>query len=83
MSPDQARAVDQVLGDLPLDDRLVALVVSIITRKPQAIPAVLSMIAATAAMTRGLSHNNRVMIAELLRDCADHVERRQEVVRID
>jgi hypothetical protein len=76
MSPQNARAIDDALGDLPLDDRLAALLVSIITRRLQAVDAVVSMVAVIGAMTRGLSVANWFALAELLRDCADTIERR-------
>ena len=52
MTQKTARAVDDALGDLPLDDRLVALVVSVITRRPEAIRAVLSLLSLTSVLAR-------------------------------
>ena len=78
-----ARAVDAALAALPLDDRIAALVTNILTRRPDAIKGVLLMIAATVALTRHLSHANKIMMAECLRDAADETERRKESVRID
>lgn len=83
MSPENVRAVDQALGDPPLDDRVAALVVSTITRRPQAVPAIFSMIATATAMTRELPLTNRVQLAEIMLDAADEIERRRQVVHID
>jgi hypothetical protein len=82
MTPETTRAVDQALAKLPLDDRVVALIANIITRRPQAVPAVLSMLAVTTAMTRYLPFATRVQLAELLRDAADEVERMRQKVPI-
>lgn len=82
MSPEGNRAVDAALAGLSVDDRIAALVVSILTRRPQAVRAVLLMIAATVSLTRGLSHRDKVMLAECMRDAADETERRREKVAV-
>jgi hypothetical protein len=79
-----ARKIHNTLRVLPVDDRVAALVVSLIERRPDAVDSVLSLIAAIGVLTRGLSLVNRFALAEAMRDCADVIERpRREVVRID
>ena len=82
MTQKTARAVDDALGDLPLDDRLVALVVSVITRRPEAIRAVLSLLSLTSVLTRELPLAQRIALSEVVRDVADEIERRRHVVPI-
>jgi hypothetical protein len=82
MSRDDARIIDAALGQLSPVDRVVTLVASIITRKPEAMSGTLSMIAITAAMAGYLSLEDRIMLAEIMRDAADEVEHRREKVTI-
>ena len=82
MTQKTARAVDDALGDLPLDDRLVALVVSVITRRPEAIRAVLSLLSLTSVLTRELPLAQRIALSEVVPDVADEIERRRHVVPI-
>ncbi len=82
MTQKTARAVDDALGDLPLDDRLVALVVSVITRRPEAIRAVLSLLSLTSVLARELPLAQRIALSEVARDVADEIERRRHVVPI-
>jgi hypothetical protein len=77
MTPETTRAIDQALGELPLIDRITALMCSVITRKPEATKGVVSMIAIVTAMAKYLDAPERVAAAEILRDAADAVERRQ------
>jgi hypothetical protein len=83
MSRDNVRAIHKMLCGLPLDDRLAALIVSLIERKPDAVDSVLSLIAVIGVMTRGLGVIKSFALAEALRDCADVIERRRELQRID
>lgn len=76
MTPETARAIDRALGDLSPIDRVASLVASIVTRK-DADKAVLSMVALTTCMAKFLDAPARIAIAEILRDAADEVERRQ------
>ncbi len=82
MTQKTARAVDDALGGLPLDDRLVALVVSVITRRPEAIRAVLSLLSLTSVLARELPLAQRIALSEVARDVADEIERRRHVVPI-
>jgi hypothetical protein len=77
MPPKSAREIDQVLGDLPLMDRIVALMCSIIMRKLEVTKGVVSMIAIVTAMAEHLDEPTRIGISEVLRDAADAVERQQ------
>jgi hypothetical protein len=82
MSHENMRAIDEALRGLSVDDKIAALILSLIEYRPDAVGAVVSLIATIGVMTRGLSQTNQVMLAELLRDCADRVERRRQVVPI-
>jgi hypothetical protein len=73
MASKSAKAVDAALGDLPIDDRVAALVCSLITRKPQAVSAILSLCSLIAIMTSRLDLS-RMMVAEVVRDFADEIE---------
>jgi hypothetical protein len=78
-----ARIINAVLHELPADDRLAALICSVIERKPQAMSALVSMVAVIGVMSRHLSDTNRIALAEIFRGCADHIERRRVPVHID
>lgn len=82
MSPRSAYAVDEALGNLPLLDRIAALVCSVITRKPEAVKGTVAMIATATAMAKLLDGPERVALAEILRDSADEVEARREHVQV-
>lgn len=82
MSPRSAYAVDEALGNLPLLDRIAALVCSVITRKPEAVKSTVAMIATATAMAKLLDGPERVALAEILRDSADEVEARREHVQV-
>jgi len=70
------QAIDEVLATLPVEDRLSALLISIIERNPDALAVSLTMISATTKLSRGLSVENRIRVAEAMRDRADLLERR-------
>ena len=71
-----ARAIDELLGDAPFDDRVSALVVSIITRERQSIKACLSLLSLVGIIARyGLTQSERVLLSEMVRDVADDIER--------
>jgi hypothetical protein len=71
-SKDNAHAVDQALGDLPLSDRIFALTACIVTRKPESLRGTVAVTAVTTAMEQHLSEAERVAISEILRDAAEH-----------
>ncbi len=81
MSRESTRIINAVLCELPIEDRMCALVASILSRKREADPGVLSMLAVTTAMAKLLSARERMMVAELVRDTADEIERGREVVQ--
>lgn len=80
MSRESTRIINAVLRELPLDDQLASLICCIIERKPQAMSALVSMSAIMTAMAGYLSEGDRIALAEILRDSADHVEHRRQVV---
>ena len=59
-------------ASLPLDDQVCALTCAIIQRKPRAMSALVNMVAVIGAMSRYISTENRIALAEFLRDVADH-----------
>jgi hypothetical protein len=77
MTPETTRAIDRALGDLPLLDRITMLMCSVIMRKPEATKGVVSMIAIVTSMAKNLDAPERVAVADILRDAAGAVERRQ------
>jgi hypothetical protein len=83
MQPENMRTIDITLRDMPLDDRIASLIISCVEYRPDAVGAVISLIATIGVMTRRLSQTNQIMLAELLRDCADHVEHRRQVIRVN
>jgi hypothetical protein len=78
---------DEILGairSLSADERLGELVVAILERRSERMSAPISMIATVTAMAKYLSHRDQILLAEIMRDAADHVEhRRRQLVRID
>jgi hypothetical protein len=82
MSPERARAINAALGELPLDDRVTALICSVIERRPQMMPALLSMLATLRVMARYSSIENKIAFAEFMRDAADEIEHAHEVERV-
>jgi hypothetical protein len=80
--PPNARKIHSMLRGLSTDDKVAALVVSLIERRPDAVDSTLSLIAAIGVLTRNLSLVNRYALSEAMRDCADMVEHR-EVERIE
>ncbi len=81
MSPN-AKIIHDVLNNLPIEDRLAALLASIIASNPNGLAVSLRMISVTAKMSQGLSSQSRYRLAERLRDVADVLER-SHAVRID
>ena len=63
-----------MLGTLSLDERVTALVVSIITRDPEAVGAIVRLFACGIGDGRPIVLENRIALAELMRDCADYCE---------
>jgi hypothetical protein len=77
MSRETSRIVHAVLRELPPDEQLASLICAIIERKPQAMSALVSMLAVLGVMARHVSTENRIALAELMRDAADELERRR------
>ena len=80
--PRSAAQIDAAFGDLPLDDRVAALVVSMVTRRPEAMLACVSLLSLVSVLASEMSLVDRVTLAELARDAADHVEHRRELVHV-
>lgn len=74
--------VHAVLRELPPDERLAALICAVVERKPQAMSALVSMLAVLGVMAHHLSSENRIAFAELMRDAADEIEQRRVTVPI-
>lgn len=74
--------INQMLDEIPSDDRVVALLVSILMRESEAVPSLVKLLAALTALASHLSKERRFLIAELLRDAADQTERVQQVERV-
>jgi hypothetical protein len=66
--------IDTALGDLPLGDRVISLVASMVRRETEGKRAAALLIGLVAAMAHFMKPNERVILAELLRDVADDVE---------
>ncbi len=77
-----ARELDALLDDLPVADRLSMLLVSIIRKNPSAVAVSFSVLNALVLMSRGLSLEHRVRVAEAMRDRADMLEHGREVAGI-
>ncbi len=75
--PPNARIIHESLNGLPVEDRLSALLVSIIQSNPNALAVSLRMVSVTAALSKGLSPLNKFKVSEAMRDAADQLERHQ------
>jgi hypothetical protein len=73
----------ELIRSLPADERLAELIITIVERRSEAMAAPISMAAVITAMAQYLNRRDRIALAEILRDAADRVEHRREVVRID
>jgi len=74
--PGRARAVDDLLADLPFDDRVSTLMVSFVTRERQSTETCLSLLSLIGIIARhGLSQSERIFLSEIVRDVADNIER--------
>ena len=65
VSPEEAanaRAINEVLTGLPMQDRLSALVCSVLIDQPRALPAVAHLIACVGVMARCMSPSQRLAI---------------------
>ena len=74
MMPPKAEQIRKLLRDLPVEDKLAALLVSIIESNSNALAVSLRMVAVTAKLSEGLSAANRFRVAEAMRDAADLLE---------
>jgi hypothetical protein len=84
MSRESARIIHAALLELPLEEQVIALICALVERrKPEPLRALVSMSAAITAMARYLAKDDRIALAEILRDSADEVERRREVEPVD
>lgn len=79
MSPDPRQAVAAALRNLPVEDQLGALLIAIIELNPDALSVSFRMLSATIALSKGLSAENRIRVANAMRDRADVLEHRQVV----
>jgi hypothetical protein len=82
MSPKTVRAINDALGDLSLDDRMIALICSIMMRKSEPAAAVVTMLATIEILTGESSPAEQIALSELTRDSADRMERRKRTVSI-
>jgi hypothetical protein len=79
--PLSTRTLD-ALAEMSADEQLATLICCIVERRPQAMSAVVSMAAVIAVMAQHFNETNRIALAEILRDIADDVEHRRQVVHI-
>lgn len=72
--PTDVRAVDDVLGRLSPEGRMIALACAVIMRK-EGERAAVSILSLLPILTSELPLERRMVFAELTRDCADIMER--------
>ena len=77
-----AREIDAYLGDVDVNDRIIHVCASMVRRESEGRRAVASMIGLVAAISDFLTLGERYMVAELLRDTADRIERCDEKERV-
>jgi 23S rRNA C2498 (ribose-2'-O)-methylase RlmM len=78
MPPDDAKTIiHDTLATLPVEERLSALLVSIIQANPNALAVSLRLVRVTATMSKGLSNINRFKVSEAMRDAADKLEQHE------
>jgi len=82
-SPSNVRLIHTMLREFSLYDRTVALVVSLIKDKCGPMSPLISLTAVIAVMARHLCKDEQIALANHLRDVADHVEHRREVMTVD
>jgi hypothetical protein len=70
----RVRRVDAALGGVPLDERVSALVVSLVTRRTEGVRAIVSLFGLISAIGSFLRVEERILLAELARDVADRLE---------
>jgi hypothetical protein len=73
----------KALWQLPYSERMAALSCSVVEEHPGATAAVRGLLELAAIMAARLLFEQRVELAERLRDLADHIERRREHVPIE
>jgi hypothetical protein len=79
MSHSNARLVHDLLRQFSARDKLVALVVSVIhDHRSETLKSAMSLIATVGALAHHLSDCDKIALSEVLRDCADTIEHRQE-----
>jgi hypothetical protein len=81
MQPKNAsEKINAALAGLSIDDRICHLVCSIMMSKAHAVHAVRSVLSVIEALTRNMSAEQRMQMAEACRDCGDRIERRRESI---
>ncbi len=73
--PPEAKIIHDTLNGLPVEDRLSALLLSIMQANPNALAVSLRLVTVTAMLSKGLSQVNRFKVSEAMRDTADALER--------
>jgi hypothetical protein len=76
MSPDD-RALHETVKAMPSSDRTIELLCAVINDEPTALRSTLSIFAVAMSLSRFLPPQSRFEMSELLRDCADKLERPQ------
>jgi hypothetical protein len=81
--PPDARKIMAALRSLPVEDRMAMLVMSIVEADGSALTVAKRMLNANIMMARGMSASNKFLLAELMRDAADALERWSHVERVE
>ena len=84
MASTSTHAIDRALAEMPVDDRIVALVHSLIGPRHESMRTAFSLLSLFGAMAAHLQMNDieRVLIAEELRDIGDRIENARERVEV-
>ena len=80
MASGSTHAIDRALAEMPVDDRIAALVVSLIGSRHESMRTTYSLVSLLGALTAHLPMTDieRVLIAEELRDLGDRIEHAQD-----
>jgi hypothetical protein len=73
MPPLDAKTIHDVLSGLAVEDRLAALLITIIESNPAALAVSLRMVRVTETLSKGLSEINRFKISDAMRNSADRL----------
>jgi hypothetical protein len=72
--PPDAKTIHDMLSGLAVEDRLAALLITIIETNPNALAVSLRMVRVTTTISKDLSPLNKFKVGEAMRDAADRLE---------